>query len=61
MLTSSIAKGGQDEARKTMKRLLLKWHPDKAPQGDGPDEAKARERATKALRFIISERERLKL
>lgn len=60
-LASSMAKGGQDAARKAVKRLLLKWHPDKAPQGDGPEAVKARERATKALRFIIGERERLNL
>lgn len=37
--------------REALKRLLLRWHPDKAPQA-------AQAEATRVLRFILQERER---
>jgi len=52
---------GPDAARRALKRLLLRWHPDKAPQGDGLAAASARAEATRVLRFILDERERLGL
>lgn len=50
---------GPGSVRKTLKRLLLRWHPDKAPQGDTAEEAAVREEATQVLRFLLQERERL--
>eukprot|EP00747_Dinoflagellata_sp_TGD_P191188 gnl/TRDRNA2_/TRDRNA2_54230_c0_seq1.p1 gnl/TRDRNA2_/TRDRNA2_54230_c0~~gnl/TRDRNA2_/TRDRNA2_54230_c0_seq1.p1 ORF type:complete len:389 (+),score=76.05 gnl/TRDRNA2_/TRDRNA2_54230_c0_seq1:87-1169(+) len=52
---------GNGAVRKVLKQLLLKWHPDKAPQGDSPADAAARAEATQVLRFILQERERLNL
>lgn len=56
---AAAAKGGHGVVKKTLKRLLLRWHPDKAPPGDGPEAVAARAEATRVLRFILSERERL--
>jgi len=50
---------GADSVRATLKRLLLKWHPDKAPQGDGEKDVAARAEATRVLRFVLQERKRL--
>jgi len=50
---------GTDAVRATLKRLLLKWHPDKAPQGDGDAAVAARMEATRVLRFVLQERKRL--
>lgn len=50
---------GADAVRSTLKRLLLKWHPDKAPQGDSDEDVAARNEATRALRFVLQERKRL--
>jgi len=59
-LVAAIA-GGPQVVRKELKHLLLKWHPDKAPQGDGAEAESARAEATRVLRFILQERERLDL
>jgi len=50
---------GPEELKAVLRQLLLKWHPDKAPQGDAPEAAAEREEATRVLRFILAERERL--
>lgn len=50
---------GADAVRATLKRLLLKWHPDKAPQGDSEKDVAARAEATRVLRFVLQERKRL--
>lgn len=50
---------GPEELKAVLRQLLLKWHPDKAPQGDAPEASAAREEATRVLRFILAERERL--
>jgi hypothetical protein len=50
---------GPNAVRKALKKLLLRWHPDKFPQGDTCEETSAREEATRILRFILNERERL--
>jgi len=58
--TLEAARGrGPDAVRKVLKQLLLKWHPDKALQGEGEDAAAAQAEATRVLRFILQERERL--
>lgn len=58
-LTSALRNSGADAARQVLKRLLLRWHPDKALQGDGPEAQAAQAEATRVLRFILQERERL--
>lgn len=60
-LTTALAAGGQEAGRHALKRLLLRWHPDKAMHGDGPEAADAQAEATRVLRFILQERERLGL
>jgi len=50
---------GPGSVRKVLKRMLLQWHPDKAPQGDDAASVASREEATRVLRFILQERERL--
>jgi len=57
-LTAAQA-NGPSAVRKALKRLLLRWHPDKAPQGDGQEAVAAQAEATRVLRFILQERERL--
>lgn len=58
--TLVAAKAGGPEALKAvLKQLLLKWHPDKAPQGDDKESVAIREEATRVLRFILDERARL--
>eukprot|EP00928_Gymnodinium_smaydae_P081658 TRINITY_DN65136_c0_g1_i2.p2 TRINITY_DN65136_c0_g1~~TRINITY_DN65136_c0_g1_i2.p2 ORF type:complete len:140 (+),score=27.99 TRINITY_DN65136_c0_g1_i2:99-518(+) len=58
----SVARAeGPNAVHRCLRRLLLRWHPDKLPQGDGPDAATAKEEATRVLRFILAERERLGL
>lgn len=52
---------GSAVARKVLKQLLLRWHPDKAPQGDSPVAIAAKEEATRVLRFVLQERQRLGL
>eukprot|EP00929_Paragymnodinium_shiwhaense_P081752 TRINITY_DN42863_c0_g1_i1.p1 TRINITY_DN42863_c0_g1~~TRINITY_DN42863_c0_g1_i1.p1 ORF type:complete len:375 (+),score=61.19 TRINITY_DN42863_c0_g1_i1:149-1126(+) len=52
---------GQAAVRKTLRRLLLRWHPDKAPQGDTPEEEAQRAESTRVMRFVLQERERLGL
>jgi len=52
--------GGQ-ECRRTLRQLLLQWHPDKAPQGQDPTSVAARQQATEVLRFILQERDRLSM
>lgn len=52
---------GPDAVRSTLKRLLLKWHPDKAPQGDNPEAVAARAESTRVLRHVLQERQRLGL
>merc|ERR1712207_68183 len=44
---------GTATVRKILKKLLLRWHPDKLPQGDGTEDAAARDQATRILRFIL--------
>lgn len=54
------AKSAGPETTKTvLRQLLLKWHPDKAPQGSGSEALAARDEATRVLRFILQERIRL--
>ncbi|CAJ1435104.1 unnamed protein product [Effrenium voratum] len=53
--------GGADAGRQALKRLLLRWHPDKALQGDSSEAQAAQAEATRVLRFILQERERLGL
>mmetsp|Transcript_75363 Transcript_75363/g.133035 ORF Transcript_75363/g.133035 Transcript_75363/m.133035 type:complete len:375 (+) Transcript_75363:72-1196(+) len=55
-LEAAQASGGQEAARQALKRLLLRWHPDKAPQREA-----SQTEATRVLRFILQERERLGL
>lgn len=50
---------GPEALKAVLKQLLLKWHPDKAPQGNDKNSAAIREEATRVLRFILNERERL--
>jgi len=59
-LEAARAAGGQDAGRQALKRLLLRWHPDKV-RGDGPEAQAAQDEATRVLRFILQERERLGL
>jgi len=59
-LTAAKA-GGPCAIRKALKQLLLRWHPDKAPQNDSKEAAAARAESTRVLRFILDERERLNL
>jgi len=56
---AAASQAGPEELKSVLKRLLLKWHPDKAPQGDGASAIAAREEATRVLRFVLSERARL--
>jgi len=57
-LTAARA-SGTGAARKELKRLLLRWHPDKCPQDESSESAALRAEATRVLRFILLERERL--
>lgn len=59
-LTAAQAEG-PGAARKVLKQLLLRWHPDKAIQGDSPAAVAAQEEATRVLRFVLQERKRLGL
>eukprot|EP00928_Gymnodinium_smaydae_P035352 TRINITY_DN24893_c0_g1_i1.p1 TRINITY_DN24893_c0_g1~~TRINITY_DN24893_c0_g1_i1.p1 ORF type:complete len:339 (+),score=50.63 TRINITY_DN24893_c0_g1_i1:42-1019(+) len=54
---------GPEEARKAVKMLLLKWHPDKAAaQLDmGTDANAASDEAARVLRFVLQERQRLNI
>mmetsp|Transcript_57672 Transcript_57672/g.100970 ORF Transcript_57672/g.100970 Transcript_57672/m.100970 type:complete len:384 (-) Transcript_57672:198-1349(-) len=52
---------GPDAVRRAIKELLLKWHPDKAPQGDSPEAVAARAESTRVLRHVLQERKRLGL
>jgi len=60
-LQAAIAGGGQDAGRQALKRLLLRWHPDKVLQGDHAEAKAAQEEATRVLRFVLQERERFGL
>lgn len=60
-LEAAKTSGGSDAGRQALKRLLLRWHPDKAPQGESPEAKAAQAEATRVLRFILQERERLGL
>lgn len=60
-LEAAQSAGGADAGRQALKRLLLRWHPDKAPRGDEPEAKSAQAEATRVLRFILQERERLGL
>lgn len=60
-LEAAKTSGGSDAGRQALKRLLLRWHPDKAPQGETPEAKAAQAEATRVLRFILQERERLGL
>eukprot|EP00930_Biecheleria_cincta_P048458 TRINITY_DN33761_c0_g1_i1.p1 TRINITY_DN33761_c0_g1~~TRINITY_DN33761_c0_g1_i1.p1 ORF type:complete len:389 (+),score=76.13 TRINITY_DN33761_c0_g1_i1:92-1258(+) len=60
-LQAAIAGGGQDAGRQALKRLLLRWHPDKVLQGDSAEAKAAQEEATRVLRFVLQERERFGL
>lgn len=44
---------GPDEIRKALKKLLLRWHPDKALRGDCVEAATAQAESTRILRFIL--------
>merc|ERR1711879_669346 len=50
---------GPGAVRKALKKLLLRWHPDKVQQGDSSEAVAAQAEATRVLRFILQERERL--
>lgn len=52
---------GPDAVRRAIKELLLKWHPDKASQGDSPEAVAARAESTRVLRHVLQERKRLGL
>jgi hypothetical protein len=52
---------GPDAVRSTLKQMLLKWHPDKAPQGDSAEAVAARAESTRVLRYVLQERQRLGL
>lgn len=52
---------GPEAVRRAVKELLLKWHPDKAPQGDSPEAVAARAESTRVLRHVLQERKRLGL
>jgi len=63
-ISSALVKAQEDgpsAVRTTLKQLLLRWHPDKAPQGNSPEEVAARAESTRALRFVLQERKRLGL
>lgn len=60
-LQAAVGAGGQDGGRQALKRLLLRWHPDKVLQGDSAEAKAAQEEATRVLRFVLQERERLGL
>eukprot|EP00913_Durusdinium_trenchii_P022529 g21163.t2 len=60
-LEAAQSSGGADGGRQALKRLLLRWHPDKAQQGESPEAKAAQAEATRVLRFILQERERLGL
>lgn len=50
---------GPSAVKKALKKLLLKWHPDKVMQGTSAEAVHAQAEATRVLRFILQERERL--
>lgn len=56
---AAAQRAGPDTLKGVLKQLLLKWHPDKAPQGDDQDAVRKREEATRVFRFVVQERERL--
>jgi len=58
---NSAQSAGPKVVRKVLRQLLLRWHPDKAPQGESRSEKAAREVSTQVLRHILKERERLGL
>lgn len=61
-LEASLSLGGIDAARQTLRRLLLRWHPDKAPKGaNGEIDEVSQAEATRVLRHVLQERERLGL
>lgn len=59
ILTSALATGGQEAGRQALRKLLLRWHPDKAVQGESAEAQAAQAEATRVLRFILLQRERL--
>lgn len=56
---ATAQQAGPEALKAAFKQMLLKWHPDKAPQGDDRDAVAKREEATRVLRFVLQERERL--
>jgi hypothetical protein len=52
---------GAEAVKGTLRQLLLKWHPDKAPQGDGAEDVAARAEATRVLRHVLQEKKRFGL
>jgi len=58
-LLTAAKQRGPEALKGVLKQLLLKWHPDKAPQGDDQESVAKREEATRVLRFVLQERERL--
>jgi len=61
LLEAAKSSGGEDSCRQVLKRMLLRWHPDKALQGETAEAKAAQAEATRVLRFILQERERLGL
>jgi len=60
-LEAAISSGGADGCRQVLKRMLLRWHPDKALQGESAEAKAAQAESTRVLRFILQERDRLGL
>lgn len=52
---------GAEAVKGTLRQLLLKWHPDKAPQGDSAEDTATRAEATRVLRHVLQEKKRLGL
>jgi hypothetical protein len=50
---------GAEAVKGELRKLLLKWHPDKAPQGDSPGDVAARAESTRVLRYVLQEKKRL--
>ncbi|CAE7308174.1 unnamed protein product, partial [Symbiodinium sp. CCMP2456] len=60
-LEAAKLSGGTDGCRQVLKRMLLRWHPDKALQGESAEAKAAQAESTRVLRFILQERDRLGL
>lgn len=52
---------GTEAVKNTLRQLLLKWHPDKAPQGASAEDTATRAEATRVLRHVLQEKKRLGL